>query len=894
MSKMIIVEGNSNDKDNTRVIMVKGEKGDPGDIKQSDIVDNLNSFATDKALSAKQGEVLKNLISVESARIDNIATLEEGSTTGDAELTDIRIGANGFTYTSAGNAVRGQVSSLKSEIDYANEGLSVFDKSLFVSGHLQWDGQINTTGNNKRRCASNTIFEFDYPIIIHVASGFRIALDFYNVGDDTTVIRTQTNIEGELKLSANTRFKIEIYRITEDYSEIADINTFVNQAPFTSKVINYVDEKVSSIYTIPELRNGSIGNGENINAIATKYVLSTKQAKRIMVKANISLDEGHYLAWVLSTFSSFGQLSYSGTDKIYDFPDKCTYDNYIIIDTEDVAGFAICIFEYDENGNAVQHRIANDGNAFTVYYLDEKGEFYKDLRNGSLINSGSSYAVAFYTTEKIPDDANVAEIWLDTPDMSNLDFKIDVLSYNSEKCLSSQYTTYKVDDLRNYVTNSDNHFTIYFNDFSPNAKSFAVAFWAYNKSDNSDHALRINDITKAKISYYSLPTSMVESEVKVAYTRNQDKDEMLAAAVRYNKKANNSKDFCILQITDSHNDNIAELNSIEIANGFKYIDTLIHTGDFCADSALNFDSTIYNKFINSKKPFYFVCGNHDVGNRKTIANCIDNTTFYNRYIDPLVTAGLIKNGEYQIGKGYYYHDFTSYKIRLICVYEFDDPNDVDENDSALYKIQRGQSVISEAQARWFCDTLKNTPSGYSVIVAMHNPFSPKADCVTTAKFNQPNWINGYRASRLFSTDFWADAVNAYVNKSSSYTCDMVCTGDATYLNTNNGKYYSFNYDFSNATGNFLCFIGGHVHQDCVWQHQTYTYQKQITPICANTTNYAQCPEADIRRTVDDSPSKDSLTAIGCDTDNKILRLVKIGQNVTENMKYRDFELIDCN
>jgi len=50
--------------------------------------------------------------------------------------------------------------------------------------------------------------------------------------------------------------------------------------------------------------------------------------------------------------------------------------------------------------------------------------------------------------------------------------------------------------------------------------------------------------------------------------------------------------------------------------------------------------------------------------------------------------------------------------------------------------------------------------------------------------------------------------------------------------------------------------------------------------------------SDIRRTPEDSPSKDSLTAIGCDTANKKIRLVKIGVNVTENMTYRDFEMID--
>lgn len=76
MSKMIIVEGNSNDKDNVRVLMVKGEKGEQGDLNHNDIVDNLTSTATNKVLSANQGKVLNDKVNKKPYYFNSVADMK--------------------------------------------------------------------------------------------------------------------------------------------------------------------------------------------------------------------------------------------------------------------------------------------------------------------------------------------------------------------------------------------------------------------------------------------------------------------------------------------------------------------------------------------------------------------------------------------------------------------------------------------------------------------------------------------------------------------------------------------------------------------------------------------------------------------------------------------------
>lgn len=71
----------------------------------------LADRATKNELSAEV-TARKSEIAVERARINSFTTLPNGSTTGDAELIDARVGADGRSYANLGSSVRGQLGKL--------------------------------------------------------------------------------------------------------------------------------------------------------------------------------------------------------------------------------------------------------------------------------------------------------------------------------------------------------------------------------------------------------------------------------------------------------------------------------------------------------------------------------------------------------------------------------------------------------------------------------------------------------------------------------------------------------------------------------------------------------------------------------------------------------------
>ena len=87
-------------------------------------------------------------LATERKRIDSFVALKDGSTTGDAELQDIRVGSDGIIYDSAGTAVRKQFAALKNETDkrfeeIASYSVNMFDFARAEKGHYDLSATLN-------------------------------------------------------------------------------------------------------------------------------------------------------------------------------------------------------------------------------------------------------------------------------------------------------------------------------------------------------------------------------------------------------------------------------------------------------------------------------------------------------------------------------------------------------------------------------------------------------------------------------------------------------------------------------------------------------------------------------------------------------------------------------
>lgn len=127
-----------------------------------------NAAASEAAVNGVSTQLTTRMSAIETeqtaqdARMDTFVALQQGSTTGDAELTDIRVGANGTTYNSAGSAVRGQISELKSDLSELESNVFPFGFQKKVYEQTLISGYYAEVNNNVVALKTNDTLDSVY------------------------------------------------------------------------------------------------------------------------------------------------------------------------------------------------------------------------------------------------------------------------------------------------------------------------------------------------------------------------------------------------------------------------------------------------------------------------------------------------------------------------------------------------------------------------------------------------------------------------------------------------------------------------------------------------------------------------------------------------------------
>lgn len=171
----------------------------------------------EKLTSQLDTKANKNELEVERKRIDNIIALPDGSTTGDAELMDIRIGADGIQYDSSGEAIRQQFKNV-------NNTLSVITDELELTASLNLTfkiGSVHANGNenlnNKYSLVSNE-FSLSSKIltIVNTAESSNVGFTLVKYNDDDTITKLGVYYDKEVTFdNTNSKYRILLTKGTE-------------------------------------------------------------------------------------------------------------------------------------------------------------------------------------------------------------------------------------------------------------------------------------------------------------------------------------------------------------------------------------------------------------------------------------------------------------------------------------------------------------------------------------------------------------------------------------------------------------------------------------------------------------------------------------------------------
>lgn len=301
---------------------------------------SLNAIANSTVKNALDAKADDSEITTINARIDNIVALPEGSTQGDAELMDIRVGANGVTYPSAGDAVRAQHNLLDANIKAYESVVSPLEVT---------NGYINGANGN------------------FVANANYRATDYINIGKGLN----RSKLKTLCTLASNAG--ISFYKIDKTFISGITGNTAGDHGYQTGTDTRYFEIPDSAYYIRTSLAAASYSQLSDLNvSFLNVSLLDELFTYKYAIQGTVSSvsnekiltnDEYKYTADSI-TFVTNGN-AYAGID--FDFT-QLAVGNCITVKSKRSTGkeWNIRIIFYDKNNNVLINKNTTDNELVAI------------------------------------------------------------------------------------------------------------------------------------------------------------------------------------------------------------------------------------------------------------------------------------------------------------------------------------------------------------------------------------------------------------------------------------------------------------------------------------------------------------------------------------------------
>ena len=340
--------------------------------------------------------------------------------------------------------------------------------------------------------------------------------------------------------------------------------------------------------------------------------------------------------------------------------------------------------------------------------------------------------------------------------------------------------------------------------------------------------------------------------------------------------------------SDFHSDMVRLQNYLDYCD-YLGLKVAVITGDFCSQTTSDGFSNYLEQFENHKVIPIICTGNHD----KTTCYGKTNVPKYNEFFQKVATKYNYQVSD--LSKDYYYLDVNieDQNIRFIALDQ--------------YEVRTYGYNISEAQTRWFIDTLNSTPAGYKIFVLMHQKEVPVVkeinEITTVPKPNgQPPEITIHNTTKIGNGTFYEetmaydDSAKTEANKQSGdvilkiiklFQSKSKNTTPIKVTQPQNGESFTLGaeeIDFTSAQAEFVAFMSGHTHRDTIGINEysdSSVYQLHLN-ISANST--ARYNLRDLPTNMGKSHKSDLFNIYSIEDNN--INVVRVGASVSHESKVR--------